>query len=281
MTRRAILAAPLLAVPTLAWGATTAAARLESIEGRSGGRLGVAVLDTESGRHFAHRADERFPLLSTFKVLAAALVLARVDDEKERLDRLVTYTRADLVDYSPATERHVDNGMTMAALCEAAITLSDNTAGNLLLASFGGPAALTAYVRALGDDLTRLDRTETALNEARPGDPRDTTTPAAMLGLMQRVLLGEALTPGSRAQLTNWLVANTTGDKRLRAGLPDDWRVGDKTGTAGACANDIAIAWPPGRAPILIAAYLAQASVGPDRRNEVHAEVGRVVATSQ
>src|SRR5829696_2557262 len=133
-----------------------------------------------------------------------------------------------------------EGGMTVAELSDAAVTLSDNTAGNLLLASFGGSAGLTAYVRSLGDDTTRLDRIETALNEAAPGDPRDTTTPAAMLGTMQKLLVGEALSRASREQLTAWLVANKTGDQRLRAGVPQGWRVGDKTGTGGhGATNDI------------------------------------------
>ena len=281
ITRRAVLAAPLLAVPALSWGAAPApAARLAALERESGGRLGVAALDTGTGRRIAHRAEERFPLLSTFKLLAAALVLARVDTGDEQLDRRVRYGQQDLVEYSPATEQHVADGMTVGDICEAALTLSDNTAGNLLLASFGGPPALTAYLRTLGDEVTRLDRTEPTLNDVEPGDGRDTTTPAAMLGLMQRVLLGDALSEDSRRQIAEWLIANKTGDKRLRAGLPGGWRVGDKTGTAGGNANDVAITWPPGRAPILIASYLAEAKAPADQRNAVHAEVARSIAAA-
>ena len=169
--------------------------------------------------------------------------------------------------------------MTLAELCHAAITLSDNTAGNLLLDSFGGPAGLTAFARTLGDNITRLDRRETELNEAIPGDPRDTTTPAAMLDDMRRLLLDDVLSPASRQQLADWLLANTTGASRLRAGLPGDWRVGDKTGTSdNGASNDIAIAWPPGRAPLLVTAYYAEATVPQETRNEVLAEVGRIAA---
>jgi beta-lactamase class A len=249
-----------------------------ALEARSGGRLGVAALDTQTGATFAHRGDQRFAMCSTFKALVAGLVLARVDQGKERLDRRLRYGREVLLAHSPATERHVGDGMTVGALCEATVTLSDNAAANLLLDSFGGPPALTAFLRGLGDPATRLDRREPELNEARPGDPRDTTTPTAMLGNLRTLTLGAALSPGSRTQLVAWLVANQTGGARLRAGLPTGWRVGDKTGSDGEhTTNDIAVIWPPGRAPILIAAYLTQAKVDSAARDAVIAEVARIV----
>lgn len=257
--------------------------RLQALERRHGGRLGVSILDTASGKRASHRADERFPMCSTFKFLAAAQVLARVDRGEEQLQRRIVFAKKDLVDYSPETGKRIDGpGMSLAELCHAAITLSDNTAGNLLLDSFGGPAGLTAFARGLGDTVTRLDRRETELNEAIPGDPRDTTTPAAMLDDMRRLLLGDALSPASRRQLGDWLLANTTGGSRLRAGLPGDWRVGDKTGTRdngiNNASNDIAIAWPPGRAPLLVTAYYAEAEVPQEARNAVLAEVGDIAA---
>lgn len=288
-SRRCFLAASLSATVTaaplgraLAQAAPAAGplAELAALERRHGGRLGVAILDTVGGRRINHRGEQRFPMLSTFKMLAAALVLARVDRGEEQLDRRIMFTAEDLVTYSPATAPHVGPpGMTLAELCDAAITVSDNTAGNLLLASFGGPAALTAFARSLGDRHTRLDRIEPDLNEAAPGDPRDTTTPAAMLANMRALLLGDALSAASRAQLTDWLLANTTGDQRLRAGMPADWRVGDKTGTSGnGVVNDVAIAWPPGRGPLLVTAYYAEADATPEQRNAVLADVGRIVA---
>ena len=254
--------------------------RLQALERRHGGRLGVSILDTASGKRTGHRADERFPMCSTFKFLAAAQVLARVDRGEEQLQRRIVYASKDLVAYSPMTEKHVGApGMSLAELCHAAITLSDNTAGNLLLDSFGGPAGLTAFARSLGDTVTRLDRRETELNEAIPGDPRDTTTPAAMLDDMRRLLLGDALSPASRKQLSDWLLANTTGGTRLRVGLPGEWRVGDKTGTSNnGVTNDIAIVWPPDRAPLLVTAYYAESSVPQETRNAVLAEVGKIVA---
>jgi beta-lactamase class A len=279
IARRAVFAGSLLALPAFANDASSALADLER---RNGGRLGVAALDTASGRRSGWRSDERFPLCSTFKFLAAALVLARVDRGLERLDRRIIYSDKDLVTYSPVTKDHVGlGGLSAAEVCEAAVTLSDNTAGNLMLASFGGPPALTAYARTLGDALTRLDRIETELNEAAPGDPRDTTTPAAMLGDMQRLLVGDALSAGSREQLIGWLLASKTGGKRLRAGLPPDWRVGDKTGGGGnGTANDIAVAWPPGRAPILVVVYFTGSTISDDARSAVIAEAGRIAVAS-
>jgi beta-lactamase class A len=258
-------------------------ARLAALQEAHGGRLGVAILDTGSGRLVTHRGDERFPMCSTFKLLAVAGVLARADRGKLDLAQRIEFAKADLVSYSPVTETHVGApGMTLAQICEAAITLSDNTAGNLLLDQLGGPAGWTAYTRSLGDDTSRLDRRETILNEAIPGDPRDTTTPVAMLRDLQAVLLGDALSAGSKAQLIAWLEATRTGDKRLRAGFPKEWRVGDKTGTSNnAVFNDIAIAWPPGRAaPLLVTAYYAETSVDGDTANAVIAEVGRIAAST-
>lgn len=251
---------------------------LADLEHSLGARLGVAMRDTGSGARFAFRAEERFPLTSTFKFLAAAAVLAKVDAGKDTLHRRVVYAKSDLVTYSPETEKHAGEGMALGAICEAAITLSDNTAGNLMLAAIGGPEGLTRFARKLGDEVTRLDRIETALNEASPGDPRDTTSPSAMLGNLEKLLLGDALKTASRERLTAWLIANKTGDTRLRAGLPAGWRVGDKTGAGGnGTANDLAIVWPPGRKPILIAAYLTQCDRGMDARNQALAEVARIL----
>ena len=277
LSRRAVVVGSLMAWPALA---ADAAEELSELERRSGGRLGLAAVDTSTGRRIVHRAEERFALCSTFKMLAAGAVLARVDRGEERLDRRVVFAAGDLVANSPVTQRHVGApGMTIAELCEAGIGWSDNTAGNLMLASFGGPAALTAYARRLGDPLTRLDRVETALNEARPGDPRDTTSPSAMLGNMRRLLVEDALSTQSREQLIEWLVASKTGGQRLRAGFPADWKVGDKTGTGeNGSANDVAVAWPPGRPPILVAAYFTESTIADAARNAVIADAGRIVA---
>jgi len=297
--RRQILTA-ISALPALCLAppaASAATARLTSgisrgmaaLEARSGGRLGVAVLDTASGKTFAHRGDERFAMCSTFKALVAGLVLKRVDQGLERLDRRIHYGRNVLVAHSPVTEKHVDEGMTVGALCEATITLSDNAAANLLLYTFGGPPALTAFLRGLGDKVTRLDGYEPGLNIVQPGEIHDTTSPAAMLATLRALTLGPALSPASRQQLVAWLVANQTGDKRLRAGLPAGWTVGDKTGSWGdgkaGTTNDIAVIWPSGpggsrRSPLLITAYLSRSTLADDGRNAVIAEVARLVVAA-
>ena len=252
--------------------------RLTELEQKHGGRLGVAILNTATGRLIAHRGEERFPLCSTFKFLAVAFVLARVDRKEESLARRITYSTDYLVAHSPITRQYAGHGgLTVGEICEAAMTLSDNTAGNLLLDSFGGPAQLTAYLRSLGDRVTRLDRRETALNEAMPGDPRDTTTPAAMLEILRKTVLGTALSGSSRDQLVAWMVANKTGDARLRAGVPQGWRVGDKTGSGTHnTTNDIAVIWPPRRAPIIVTTYYAEALASDDERNAVLSEVARL-----
>jgi beta-lactamase class A len=261
-------------------------ARLAQIEAASGGRLGVSILDTTSGLHAGLRADERFPMCSTFKLLAAGAVLARVDRGEESLQRRVVFSASDLVPNSPGTSRHTreltgDAGMSIAELCKAALTLSDNTAANLLLASFGGPASVTGFARSLGDHITRLDRIEPELNEAISGDPRDTTTPNAMLGNLHELVLGEHLSSGSRAQLLAWLAANQTGGARLRAKLPTDWGVGDKTGTGErGTANDIAILWPPGHGPVLVTVYLTETDGNATRSNAAIANVGALVVAS-
>ena len=249
------------------------------LEASVGGRLGVAVLDTGSGRCLGHRLDERFPLCSTFKWLAAALVLQRVDAGVERLDRPVPIKAGDLLEHSPVTAAHVGRTLTLAALCEATITLSDNAAANLILGTFGGPAALTAYTRSLGDPTTRLDRDEPTLNEARPGDERDTTTPTAMVATLRKVLLGDALSASSRERLTDWMLATKTSDDRLRAHLPEGWRLGDKTGAGGnGTLNDVGVVWATGREPVVVAVYLTEAAnATPAARNAVIADAGRII----
>jgi beta-lactamase class A len=242
----------------------------------------VAVLDLATGRRTLHRGDERFAMCSTFKFLATALVLARVDRRLESLDRRLTFTELDLLSYSPVTKARVGAlGMSIEEICHAAMTWSDNTAANLLLASFGGPPALTAFARSLGDTVTRSDRIEPDLNEALPGDPRDTTTPLAMAENVRRLVVGDALGAQSRERLTTWLVANKTGDARLRAGFPKAWRVGDKTGTGGQnTTNDIAIAWPPDREPVIVSAYYAESPASLGDRSAVLADVARIVAAA-
>jgi beta-lactamase class A len=253
-------------------GENDAAIRIAAIEARIGGRIGVAALDTANSKRVDYRADDRFPMCSTFKFLAAAAVLKRVDEKKETLDRFVSYGAKDILEYAPVTKEHLkDGGMTLGALCEAAIEQSDNTAGNLLLNAIGGPVGLTNFVRTLGDQVTWLDRIEPELNSAIPGDERDTTTPDAICLDMQKLLLGDVLSDASRRQLENWLQRNETEGPIIRAGVPKNWTIGDKTGRgSNGATNDIAIMRPPDRAPILLAIYSSRINGDCERSSGVH-----------
>ncbi|MFD3611374.1 class A beta-lactamase [Streptomyces atroolivaceus] len=222
------------------------------LERKYDARLGVYALDTGSGRTVTNRPDERFAYASTCKALLAGAVLDR--NSLRELDRLVRYSRDDLVSHSPVTERHVATGMSLRELCDATVCYSDNAAANLLFRELGGPRGLQDALRGLGDDVTRCDRYEVALSDAVPGDLRDTSTPRALADDLRAYVLGTTLPTDKRAVLTDWLKRNTTGDHAIRAGTPDGWQVGDKTGTGGyGTRNDIAIVWPPGRAPIALA----------------------------
>lgn len=258
---------------------------LADLERRTGGRLGVALLDTASGQTTGHRPNERFAMCSTFKLPLAGAILREIDQGRLRADQWVAYGKADMVPNAPVTTRHLERGgMAVAALAEATQITSDNPAANLLLKLIGGPAGFTAILRTTGDTTTRLDRFEPELNHVTGQDLRDTTTPAAIANTTAHLLTSDWLTPGSRGTLAEWMVATSTGKRRIRAGLPGDWRAGDKTGTAMAPGmrdkyNDIAIAWPPGNAPIVITAFLETRNSQRDIRNEdeaVLAEVGRI-----
>ena len=254
---------------------TTAFAELEK---RNHGRLGVAALDTGTGRHLQHRENERFALCSTFKFLAAAAVLQRVDQGRERLDRRVSYGERDLLEHSPVSTEHANSGsMSLEEACAAAVQWSDNTAANKLFELLEGPAGLTRFIRSLGDDVTRLDRIETDLNVVAPGDVRDTTSPASMLKLLSTVLFGQVLSPASRAQLQAWMLDAKVGEKRLAAGLPAGWRIAHKPGTWDTETNDVGVIWPPDRAPIVMAAFFNYTS-GPDGSGDAHEDVLRDAA---
>lgn len=289
ISRRQAMAGALLTIPAVAamTGSARAARdgalgkRLAELEARHKGRIGVAIHNLATGARLGHRADERFLMCSTFKALLAAHILARVDRGEETLDRRIVVKTSDLVDWSPVVEKHVgDTGISVAALCEATITLSDNAAANLLLAGSGGPEAVTAFLRGFGDTVTRLDRTEPTLNyHDSPADERDTTTPTAMTDTLHRLVLGDVLSPRAKAQLAAWLVMNKTGDTRLRAGFPANWMTGDKTGTNGdkaGNANDVAIAWSPDRGAIVVTAFVEMPGISGDDRNAIIAEIGRI-----
>ncbi len=270
-------AATAVAIPTEQPARAVTVDAIEAIERDNGGRLGVFALDTGSGRVLAHRADERFLMESTFKLPLAAAVLHRFEQGRDRPDALVRYGTADLVEHSPVTRAHVASGaLPVEVLCAATMLESDNAAANLLLRRIGGPAALTAAVRGLGDGTTRFDRYE-------PVDGwsglEDTTSPHAIVGTTGKILLGPVLAPGSRARLVSWMEEYAFGRSRLRGLVPPSWRAGDRTGTGGGACNDIAILWPPGRAPILVAAFADLRHADEDRGDAMLRAAGAAVVT--
>ena len=253
---------------------------VEELESQVGGRVGLFAIATDSGTTIAHREDERFALCSTFKWVLAAAVLATVDENHLALGQQIPFGPGEIIDHSPVTAKHVQQGqMSVEELARAAVVTSDNTAANLLLARVGGPAGLTDFLRTHGDRISRLDRNEPALNTNLAGDLRDTTSPRAMVATLQTLLTTPALSPASRERLIGWMISCETGKERLRAGLPPQWRVGDKTGTGDRGAvNDVAIGWPPNRGPILVAAYMSDSTSSLTILNSAHAELGRLVA---
>jgi beta-lactamase class A len=263
--------------PTKAQPSTQNTAAFSALEKQYDARLGVYALDTGTGRTVTYRADERFAFASTSKVLLAGSLLRT----GHNLDKLVHYTKDDLVSYSPITEQHVDTGMTLREICDAALRYSDNTAANLLFRELGGPAAVQHQVRWLGDRTTNLNRNEPTLNEATPGDVRDTSTPRALATDLRAFTLGHALSPAKQHVLTDWMVRNTTGATLIQAGVPADWKVGDKTGSGGyGTRNDIAVIWPPGRAPIVMAIMSSRATADAKYDDALIAAAAKLAAGS-
>ncbi|MGH7662205.1 MAG: class A beta-lactamase [Vulcanimicrobiaceae bacterium] len=251
------------------------------LEERFGGRLGVFAVDLGTGKQVEHRANERFPMCSTFKLLAVAAILKRVRNGEDRLSRSIPYTSENILKYAPVTQRHLDaagNGsMTLGELCAAAIEWSDNTAANLLLEELGGPVGVTDFAFSMGDSRTRLDRTEPELNTALPGDPRDTTTPASMANDLRELVFGNVLGRQSR-MLRAWMLNCQTAAGGIPAGLPRGWTSGNKTGSGGyATANDVAFLIPPQGAPKIVAAYYTRSRATPSQQDAILADVARIV----
>lgn len=283
LTRRTLTAAllaagasPALAAPKGVPDPTRRAAqRLAALDG-NGGNLMVFAHDTGSGRTLAHRADERALMCSTFKVFAAGAVLQRVDQGRLRLDRKLPFTKKDLVEYAPFSEAKVAQGfMTLGEATQAIVTVSDNTAANLVNQVLGGPQALRAFVAQLGDTVTRFDRSEPELNDRR--GELDTTTARAFAGSLRNLLLGNTLTPASRRRIEGWMQAATTGPKRLKAGMPRGWVIGHKTGSGPDQTNDEAIIRPPGRAPVILTTFYNDPPKPVRHPEAILAEVARVV----
>jgi beta-lactamase class A len=279
LNRRTLLAAAASSLAVRPGIAQEAPLPLATYEHETGGRIGLYAENLATGRKITWRADERFVMCSTFKASLAALVLSRVDRGEEHLDAMVPFGEKDMQSYAPVAKQHLaKREMSVAEMCEGAVELSDNTCANMLLARSGGPAALTAFWHASGDTVSRLDHNEPELNRSPPGDPHDTTTPAAMAGNLQRFVLGKVLSPNSRDRLTGWMLDCKTGGNRLRGGLPKDWKICDKTGFNGKdAAGDIAVVWPKPDTAILIAAYTQGGSPTSAQLETAFAEIGRMV----
>ncbi|ELI7957352.1 class A beta-lactamase BlaA [Yersinia enterocolitica] len=283
--RRSLLLAgitlPLVSFALPAWGNALPASvdkQLAELERNANGRLGVAMINTGNGTKILYRAAQRFPFCSTFKFMLAAAVLDQSQSQPNLLNKHINYHESDLLSYAPITRKNLAHGMTVSELCAATIQYSDNTAANLLIKELGGLAAVNQFARSIGDQMFRLDRWEPDLNTARPNDPRDTTTPAAMAASMNKLVLGDALRPAQRSQLAVWLKGNTTGDATIRAGAPTDWIVGDKTGSGDyGTTNDIAVLWPTKGAPIVLVVYFTQREKDAKPRRDVLASVTKII----
>ena len=278
---RHIASATALACALLTTSVATAqdlTSTVASWEKRLDVRIGVVLCDRNSDWQIKIRADEPFPMSSTFKALLCGAILQRVDAGKEDLSRRISFGTKDIVRYSPVTEKHLETGLTIAELCEATMTLSDNSAANLLLATMGGPEGLTRFLRSIGDKSTRLDRWETALNEAKPGDPRDTTTPATILRTLEKLLHGDILKPASAAQLRQWMIDDKVADALIRAHLPEGWTIGDKSGAGGHGSRAIiAFIEPDEDRSYLASIYVTDSTASFKRRNQVLADIGRAM----
>lgn len=278
-TRRTFIAASTLTVAQGAW-ASRAPEFIAAYERETRGLVGVFAMDLASGRQLAWRAHERFAMCSTFKASLAGFALSRVDAGRESLGRAVAFRPQDMLEYAPFAKTRLESGeMTIGEMCKAVVELSDNTCANLLLRELGGPAALTRFWRSLGDGSSRLDHDEPLLNRTKPGNPHDTTTPAAMAHTLRELTVGDALTTASSDRLIEWMVASKTGAKKLRAGLPRDWRTGDRTGSNGAdAAGNIAMTWPARGGPIVITAYVQGGQPKAVEQDSLFAQIGRLVA---
>lgn len=283
ITRRELISAVVAAaIAADAQAAERPETALKNIQKRIGGRLGVHVLDSQSGRRFGIDENSRYAMASTFKVALAASLLWQVDRKAFTLEHRLPIAKSDLLPNSPAVEvklMSTADAMTVRELLAAAVAQGDNAATNILLRAMGGPSAVTEFFRTLGDMTTRLDRFEIELNSNIADDPRDTTTPRAMVDSLLAIFTRDVLALPSRALLIDWMTASKTGQDRLRAGLPKSWNSGDKSGSgANGAVNDVAITYPPGRRPIFIAVYMSDSKLTTPELNAAHAEIGRIVA---
>ncbi|KEI71359.1 class A beta-lactamase [Endozoicomonas elysicola] len=248
------------------------------LENRHGGHIGIAVMDTSNQSLWDYRGNTRFPLMSTFKTLACAKLLADADQKKQKLTTEAMITRESLVTYSPVTEPLTGQRITLEQACDATMTTSDNTAANLVLTGIGGPQQLTDFLRSTGDTVTRLDRIEPELNEAKQGDLRDSTTPLAMADTLNQLILGNTLSDGSRAQLKTWMMGNQVADNLLRSVLPEGWSIADRSGAGGHGSRGItAIIWSEKRLPLIISIYMTGTNASFEERNQIIVKTGEAV----
>jgi beta-lactamase class A len=279
--RRDLLGLALAAALAPEAQAATAAGALKAIKKRAGGRLGVHILDSQSGKRLTLDDDSRYAMASTFKLPLVASLLWQVDHGAFPLTHILPFDKTDLVANSPIIQKAVEQGvteLTVRDLCGAAVAYSDNAATNVLLKAMGGPDAFTKFMRSLGDETTRLDRMEPDLNSNLAGDERDTTTPHAMVESLLKIFTQNVLTLASRALLIDWMITSRTGVDRVRKGLPKSWQTGDKTGTGqNGAVNDLVVTWPPERRPILIAVYMSESKLDTAHLAAAHAEIGQIV----
>ena len=281
ITRRDLLGLALAAALAPEAQAASAASALKAIKKRTGGRLGVHILDSQSGKRLTLDDDSRYAMASTFKVPLVASLLWQVDHAAFPLTQVLPFAKTDLVANSPILQKAIEQGvteLTVRDLCGAAVAYGDNAAANVLLKAMGGPDALTKFMRSIGDEITRLDRIEPDLNSNLPGDERDTTTPHAMVESLLKIFTQSVLSLASRALLIDWMITSRTGLDRVRKGLPKSWQTGNKTGTGQyGAVNDVAVTWPPDRRPILIAVYMSDSKLDTAQLAAAHAEIGQIV----
>lgn len=253
--------------------------KIEMLENKSGGKLGLTVVDTSDGTTYSWRGDEKFPLCSTSKVMVVAAILKKSESDTNLLAKKITINKSDMVNYNPITSKYIDSSMTITELSKAALQYSDNAAMNKLLSYLGGPRHATQFARTIGDKTYRLDRNEPGLNTAIPGDSRDTTTPSAMADTLNKLILGTALKKEQKAKLTEWMKGNTTGLNSIKAGLPAEWTVADKTGSGDyGTTNDIAVIWPKNHAPVILTTYFTQPEKDASARKDVLASAAKLIA---
>lgn len=253
--------------------------KIEMLENKSGGKLGLTVVDTSDGTTYSWRGDEKFPLCSTSKVMVVAAILKKSESNTNLLAKKITINKSDMVNYNPITSKYIDSSMTITELSKAALQYSDNAAMNKLLSYLGGPRYATQFARTIGDKAYRLDRNEPGLNTAIPGDSRDTTTPSAMAETLNKLILGNALKKEQKAKLTEWMKGNTTGLNSIKAGLPAEWIVADKTGSGDyGTTNDVAVIWPKNHAPVILTTYFTQPEKDASARKDVLASAAKLIA---